>query len=220
MRSRASTTLMKMGPQEFTRFSFNMRYFPWILVASVVSIANGYLFSSLSRRSRPIGTVRTLTSRKVPPSQAGNQGFHNHMMTAAKISGELSVVGDDIEIMPPSLGKGMKTVMKFGGSSLANSERIMYVSKLIMKHFELGYKPVVVCSAMGKTTNSLLSAGDFALDGSVYIDSLRTLHTTTIKQLDLPDSTLVDIEKILTELRIYFKNVGSSLGGHQDSRQG
>ena len=42
-----------------------------------------------------------------------------------------------------------------------------------------GYKPSIVCSAMGKTTNSLLSAGDFALSGQIYVDSLRTLHVST-----------------------------------------
>ena len=83
---------------------------------------------------------------------------------------------------------------------MANAERIMYVSKLIRKHCELGYRPIIVCSAMGKTTNSLLSAGDFALDGSIFIDSLRTLHMTTIKQLDLPSSTAGQIEELLIEL--------------------
>jgi len=54
--------------------------------------------------------------------------------------------------------------MKFGGSSLANADRIEHVAQLIKEQMRLGYEPrAVVCSAMGKTTNSLLSAGDFAL---------------------------------------------------------
>jgi aspartate kinase len=54
--------------------------------------------------------------------------------------------------------------MKFGGSSLANLERIDHVAKLIKFQLEAGYRPrAVVCSAMGKTTNSLLNAGAFAL---------------------------------------------------------
>ena len=40
---------------------------------------------------------------------------------------------------------------------------------------EKGYKPIIVCSAMGKTTNTLLSAGDFALQGQIFVDSLRTM---------------------------------------------
>jgi aspartate kinase len=55
--------------------------------------------------------------------------------------------------------------MKFGGSSLADKDRIDHVAKLIASQIEeCGTRPrAVVCSAMGKTTNSLLSAGDFAL---------------------------------------------------------
>jgi aspartate kinase len=54
--------------------------------------------------------------------------------------------------------------MKFGGSSLADAERVEHVAQLIKEQIHLGYNPrAVVCSAMGKTTNSLLSAGDFAL---------------------------------------------------------
>jgi hypothetical protein len=41
---------------------------------------------------------------------------------------DLSKVGEDIEISPPEDGI-KKIVMKFGGSSLANAERITYVAK-------------------------------------------------------------------------------------------
>jgi aspartate kinase len=54
--------------------------------------------------------------------------------------------------------------MKFGGSSLADYERIEYVAQLIKNQIEVGYRPrAVICSAMGKTTNALLSAGALAL---------------------------------------------------------
>lgn len=59
-------------------------------------------------------------------------------------------------------------VFKFGGSSLANDERIDHVAHLIKDQIEEGYQPrAVVCSAMGKTTNNLLSAGEFAL-GEIF----------------------------------------------------
>ena len=65
--------------------------------------------------------------------------------------------------------------MKFGGSSLANGDRIDHVAHLIKGQIETaGYRPrAVVCSAMGKTTNNLLSAGEFALG-----TSLLKKHTT------------------------------------------
>lgn len=45
-------------------------------------------------------------------------------------------------------------VMKFGGSSVASAERMREVSELICSFPE--ERPVVVLSAMGKTTNKLL----------------------------------------------------------------
>jgi hypothetical protein len=60
--------------------------------------------------------------------------------------------------------KNVDCVFKFGGSSLADSERIDHVARLIRDQIEAGFRPrAVVCSAMGKTTNNLLSAGEFAL---------------------------------------------------------
>lgn len=58
----------------------------------------------------------------------------------------------------------IQCTMKFGGSSLANYERVDHVANLIKDQIAGGTQPrAVVCSAMGKTTNSLLSAGEFAL---------------------------------------------------------
>ena len=47
-------------------------------------------------------------------------------------------------------------VQKFGGSSVANTERIHSVAKRIKKTFEDGDHPVVVVSAMGKETDRLV----------------------------------------------------------------
>lgn len=91
--------------------------------------------------------------------------------------------------------------MKFGGSSLANSDRIDYVANLIKGQVEAGYRPrAVVCSAMGKTTNSLLAAGDFALEGRVCVDAIRTLHINTCEVFGYPNSTRDEIESLLDEV--------------------
>lgn len=63
---------------------------------------------------------------------------------------------------------------------MANWERVDHVAHLIHDQLAAGYRPrAVVCSAMGKTTNSLLSAGEFALgtfsrrpDGQEFCRSL------------------------------------------------
>jgi aspartate kinase len=90
--------------------------------------------------------------------------------------------------------------MKFGGSSLSNFERIDHVANLIKDQIALGYRPrAVVCSAMGKTTNNLLCAGDFALEGRVCIDAIRTLYKTTCEHFDYPENTREEIDYLLKE---------------------
>jgi Amino acid kinase family len=62
-----------------------------------------------------------------------------------------------------------EVVMKFGGSSLADACRVDHVANLIKDQIRAGYRPrAVVCSAMGKTTNALLAAGDYALGTYVH----------------------------------------------------
>eukprot|EP01041_Mallomonas_annulata_P007064 gene7064-14369_t len=112
---------------------------------------------------------------------------------------DLAKVGNDIVVQPSSNGI-VKIVMKFGGSSLESAERVTYVAKLIKKHVEAGYRPVIVCSAMGKTTNSLLNAGEFALGGQVHVDALRTLHQTTANALGLSQSTIDSLNELLDEV--------------------
>ena len=48
-------------------------------------------------------------------------------------------------------------VQKYGGSSLANAERIQSVAKIIINSKDAGNQMVVVVSAMGNTTNELTS---------------------------------------------------------------
>ncbi|MDR1301286.1 MAG: aspartate kinase [Treponema sp.] len=96
-------------------------------------------------------------------------------------------------------------VMKFGGSSLANGERIRHVAELVKP--ELPRKPVLVVSAMGDTTDHLLEAATMALEtGTVSIERIAELHKNTIREL------AIDIPKImslLAELQVLL--VGISL---------
>ena len=51
----------------------------------------------------------------------------------------------------------MLIVKKFGGSSVANAERIFNVAKRCIEDYKAGHDVVVVLSAMGKTTDELIS---------------------------------------------------------------
>ena len=87
-------------------------------------------------------------------------------------------------------------VMKFGGSSVANAERIKNVASIIQAYAEK--RPVVVLSAMGDTTDHLLEAADLAVNGKVDIEKIEKLHLETAKELgvDVPA-----IKELLEEFR-------------------
>lgn len=87
-------------------------------------------------------------------------------------------------------------VMKFGGSSVANAERIKHVASIIKAYTEK--KPVVVLSAMGDTTDHLLEAADLAVTGKVDVAKVAKLHEDTAKELNIKIDT---IEELLNELK-------------------
>ncbi len=102
----------------------------------------------------------------------------------------------------------LRTVIKFGGSSLATGKRLLEVGKLVRMLIENGQQPIMVCSAMGSTTDKLHAAGQLALEeGSVHMDSIRTLYTSAINDLGLSDEVKADTENLLEELRDLLKGV-------------
>jgi len=90
--------------------------------------------------------------------------------------------------------------MKFGGSSVANADRIRHMAEIVKARMER--RPVVVLSAMGDTTDHLLEAGDAALKhGLVSLEKVEEPHLKTIADLGLNEKALNDIQPLLTELR-------------------
>lgn len=87
-------------------------------------------------------------------------------------------------------------VMKFGGSSVANAERIKHVASIIEAYKEK--RPVVVLSAMGDTTDHLLDAADKAVNGIVDVAGVAKLHEDTAKELGINIET---INSLLDELK-------------------
>jgi aspartate kinase len=65
-------------------------------------------------------------------------------------------------------------VAKFGGSSLADSERIVKAARTVAKEVEKGNKVVVVTSAMGKTTDELIKL-------------LKKTSNESIEKMDIDD---------------------------------
>lgn len=76
----------------------------------------------------------------------------------------------------------MRIVMKFGGVSVADGERISHVARLVKQYREQGHELVVITSAMKGITDMLMDAAHEALDnGSTKaivetIAQIRTMH--------------------------------------------
>ena len=50
-----------------------------------------------------------------------------------------------------------KKVLKFGGTSVGSTDRILHAAKIIKKEYDSGNKIIVVVSAMAGKTNELIS---------------------------------------------------------------
>mmetsp|Transcript_24289 Transcript_24289/g.52420 ORF Transcript_24289/g.52420 Transcript_24289/m.52420 type:complete len:503 (-) Transcript_24289:345-1853(-) len=100
-----------------------------------------------------------------------------------------------------SMAEAEAVIMKFGGSSVRDAERIREVCTLVADRMGEGIRPHLVCSAMGKTTNNLLEASTQALDtGIVELGLVRELHEATIAELSLGDTTqAAEIRTLLTD---------------------
>ena len=68
-------------------------------------------------------------------------------------------------------------VMKFGGTSVENHERLLSVAKIIKKEVSLGKKVIAVVSAQGDTTDNLLAL------------SKKITNTPNLRELDVLLST-------------------------------
>ncbi|MDR2343540.1 MAG: aspartate kinase [Spirochaetaceae bacterium] len=94
-------------------------------------------------------------------------------------------------------------VMKFGGSSIANAERIRHTAKIVRDR--LGRKPVVVLSAMGDTTDSLIEAAEKAIsDGPVSVEfsleKISATHLGALQELGLSTMFTPDLRELLCDL--------------------
>ena len=79
-------------------------------------------------------------------------------------------------------------VMKFGGTSVESAEAIARVAEIVRAR--LDRKPVVVVSAMGKTTNKLLEIAATAVRGEMaealkLVGTLREFHLREAAGLDV-----------------------------------
>ena len=92
-------------------------------------------------------------------------------------------------------------IMKFGGSSIADSERIKNVADIIAS--EKGREPIVVISGIHRVTDELIAIGKAASSGGEYrnlCSSVAKRHIDIIRGLELRDSLLDDEMQLLMSL--------------------
>ena len=90
-------------------------------------------------------------------------------------------------------------VMKFGGSSIADSERMKNVARIITEN--LKKKPFVVISGIGGITDELIAIGKAAASGKSYAKmcgKVRKRHADMLGGLGL-DASLLGEEMLLLE---------------------
>ncbi|WP_334056028.1 bifunctional aspartate kinase/homoserine dehydrogenase I [Polaribacter sp. P097] len=103
-------------------------------------------------------------------------------------------------------------VLKFGGSSVANSENIKQVLSIIANTSKED-KIAVVVSAFGKTTNKLLAGATKALQNAEHakqiLTEIKTLHFTVINDLvkTNTDEVLENVEILFTKLNAIYEGI-------------
>ncbi|AED91874.1 Aspartokinase 1 [Arabidopsis thaliana] len=147
-------------------------------------------FPTLKKLSLPIGDGSSI--RKV--SGSGSRNIVRAVLEEKKTEAITEV--DE---------KGITCVMKFGGSSVASAERMKEVADLILTFPE--ESPVIVLSAMGKTTNNLLLAGEKAVSCGVSnaseieeLSIIKELHIRTVKELNIDPSVILTYLEELEQL--------------------
>jgi aspartokinase len=103
-------------------------------------------------------------------------------------------------------------VMKFGGSSIKDAEGIQRVINIIQRYQPSN--PVVVVSAMGKTTRNLLLAGELASLGktSEALNKLAEIETYHLSELTrLSDLSLESL--IFSKIISHFEEIRDLIKG-------
>jgi aspartate kinase len=93
-------------------------------------------------------------------------------------------------------------VMKFGGSSVRDGDRIRHVSTLVKA--ALDQRPLLVFSALGGTTDFLVEAGKAALNGEVKASELIEFHQQVCQDLNISADPL---EPLFEEFKNLLKGV-------------
>lgn len=100
-----------------------------------------------------------------------------------------------------------RIVIKFGGVSLKNSERLKNTASIIKNN--LDKELVVVISAIGESTNELILAGTKAAKGIIDYEKVKAIHQNICEELTIDYNLLKEI----------FKQMEKALLGIKEEKQ-
>jgi len=96
-------------------------------------------------------------------------------------------------------------VMKFGGTSVGNAERIRNVANIVKSN--IGKKPIVVVSAVTKITDMLLKLANESIENKreETLENIRKTHNSILEMLQLNhsllDSDFTELQELFTETK-------------------
>ncbi|CAI5991942.1 unnamed protein product [Closterium sp. NIES-64] len=150
--------------------------------------------------ARAQSPIPALSSRRLDQDQS-DAATLSSVRAASALQSLDAPLAEMPDALPPEVP--YTVVMKFGGSSVANAARMREVADLILSFPE--ENPIIVMSAMGKTTNNLIKVGERALTcGSAKcaaIDELRVireLHVSTMEELGVD---CAEVHELMHELQ-------------------
>ncbi|CAI7815903.1 unnamed protein product [Closterium sp. NIES-54] len=150
--------------------------------------------------ARAQSPIPALSSRRLDQDQSDATTLSS-VRAASALQSLDAPLAETPDVLPPEVP--YTVVMKFGGSSVANAARMKEVADLIQSFPE--ENPIIVMSAMGKTTNNLIKVGERALTcGSAKcaaIDELRVireLHVSTMEELGVE---CAEVHELMHELQ-------------------
>ena len=76
-------------------------------------------------------------------------------------------------------------VMKFGGSSVADNEKLKIVAQKIIDMYNKENNIVVILSAQGKTTDKLINEASQIIEENTKINAEQTLNSEIFREMDM-----------------------------------
>jgi aspartate kinase len=106
----------------------------------------------------------------------------------------------------------MRIVMKFGGGSVADGDKLRKVGTIVRKHHKEGHQLVVVTSAMQGVTDSLIEISKHASRGSKdrvkdFIEALVAKHKRAAEASIMDEQVLADTAKAVDARADELKNI-------------